>query len=210
MTDVHCKGFGDFERKFKADMLKRAKEVQKAVRGAASDGATYIRNETIPVAFGELRSSVHVVGRGVDAAIVIDAPHAAAVENGSRPHWAPLVALIKWVKLRGMQGMAARADQGKMFLGRANGRMVTTRKGIARLERMKGSTTKYHALSVSGQIDAASDKGVTPIDVAEQIARAIQIAIHAHGTKPQWYARRAIPFIRQRLEARLKATLNLL
>lgn len=210
MTDVTCKGMADFNRQFKRDMLKRAKQLQKAVRGAAEDGATYIRTTTIPVAFGPLRDSVHVVGRGVDAAIVIDAPHAAAVENGSRPHWAPLVALIKWVKLRGMQGMAGRADQGKMFLGRANGRMVTTTKGLARLDRMKGSTTKYHALSVSGQIDAASDKGVTPIDVAEQIARAIQIAIHAHGTKPHWYARRAIPFIRSRLDARIKAALHLL
>jgi type IV secretory pathway protease TraF len=49
------------------------------------------------VATGELArsASTHDVSDG--AYVLVDAPHAAAVENGSRPHWAPLQPLIDWV-----------------------------------------------------------------------------------------------------------------
>lgn len=200
MATIVCKGFRDFERKFKSDMLKRAKLLQKAVHKTAEQGLDYANEHTIPVAFGELRDSGHVSTTGAVTKIIWDAPHAAAVENGSRPHTPPLAPLLKWVKLRGLtQGNLARVGRQRRW----------TRKGVARVRRLPGTTTAHHALNLSAQIAIMESKGVVPVDMALQIARAIQMAIKAHGTKPHHFALKALPFIRSRLHANLQAALKM-
>jgi len=201
VSTVVCKSFAEFRRVFKRDMLKRAKELQKAVHATAKDGLEYINENTIPVAFGELRASGHVETTGTSSKIIFDAPHAAAVENGSRPHCPPLAPLLRWVKKRGL-------DQGKLAVAARRGHVRTTRKGVDRVRRLPGTTTVHHALNLGQQIALLESKGMMPEDAAMQIARAIQGAIAKRGTKPHFYARKAIPWIRARLHARLKAVFN--
>lgn len=69
-----------------------------------------------PVDVGTLKASGHVEG-GVEAPrVVIDAPHVAAVELGSRPHTPPLQPLIDWVKRHrksfGITGKATKRNKG--------------------------------------------------------------------------------------------------
>lgn len=201
MATVVCKSFAEFRRVFKRDMLKKAKELQKAVHATAKDGLEYIQNNTIPVAFGELRDSGHVETTGVTSKIIFDAPHAAAVENGSRPHCPPLAPLLRWVKHRGI-------DQGKLAAAARKGGMRITRKGFDRVRRLPGTTTVHHVMSLGQQIALMESKGTMPEDAAMQIARAIQAVIAKRGTMPHHYASNAIPWIRARLHARLKSVFN--
>jgi hypothetical protein len=85
----------DFPGRLKADMKAREKRVRHALETTALRGAAYVKTR-VPYAFGELRESVRAQG----TQIVADAPHAAPVETGSRPHWMPVRALFKWVALK--------------------------------------------------------------------------------------------------------------
>ncbi len=164
---------------FRKHNAERRTRVRHAVVRAAISGKKYVERYTIPVAFAELVESLTVqLERGPHASIVVSAPHAEAVEVGSRPHMPPLEPLIKWVKLRGMQGLATGRQRKKL----------------------RGSTTRWHASRVATLIKAHERKGgVVPIDAAEQVARAIQMAIAQRGTKPQRYMMKAIPFVEDAL-----------
>jgi hypothetical protein len=85
----------DFERKVKQDMLAREKRIEAAIALTAKLGAAYVKTR-VPVAFEDLRKSVHAT----ESSIIADAPHAAPVETGSRPHWMPIKPLLRWVELR--------------------------------------------------------------------------------------------------------------
>lgn len=65
---------------------------------SAAHLGTEILASVAPVDVGTLKSSMHVEGGIMEPRIVIDAPHAATVELGSRPHVPPLQPLIDWVK----------------------------------------------------------------------------------------------------------------
>jgi hypothetical protein len=94
--------------------------------------------------------------------------------------------LIRWVKLRGFQGLTAEPQRG----------------------RLRGTTTREHAEGVAGQLAAfEQEDGSVDANAPEQIARAIQLAIAAHGTKPHWYARNALPAIHGILDAQIRAAL---
>lgn len=153
----------------------REKRVLKGFHTAARRGAKHVR-ENMPVAFGELKNAVRAVTKPYGAAIEVDAPHAEAVEKGSRPHWPPLAPILAWVKLRGMQGL--RSDK--------------------QLARARGTTTVSSARLVARQI---SDRTLTDgsdavaADAPLQIARAIQATIGKYGTKPHWFMRNAEPFV---------------
>lgn len=166
----------------------RERRVKAAVRKTAQQGAAHVRRN-VPVAFGELRSSVHAETEGRlsgHSRIIADAPHACAVEAGARPHWAPLEPLIRWVKLRGFQGLTAEPQRG----------------------RLPGTTTRSHAEGVAGQLAAfEQEDGSVDANAPEQIARAIQFAIAKRGTKPHWYARNALPAIEKILDAQIRAAL---
>lgn len=170
----------------------REKRVKKAIVKAARQGKAYIVKFTLPIAFRELERSLRVESKGGKVRIVADAPHAAPVETGSRPHWPPLEPLIAWVKLRAMQG------HGGSDIGRHGP------------SRRRGTTTKEHAESIANAMNAFAEirGGANDVDDPVHIARAIQIAISRHGTKPHWFMRKALPEIRKFLDVEIRIALN--
>lgn len=142
---------------------------QKTVRGVhqAIVATAHAIAKNVPIAFGDLRASVHGVWTPNGGGANVEAPHAAAVEFGSRPHWVPLEPLIRWVKLRGMQGLSSR--------------------------RKPGTTTARHSKAVAASLGAMAKGGALSIDAPEQIAKAIQIAIAKKGTRPHWFVRNTMP-----------------
>lgn len=165
---VRCTSIKDLERKLNRDMKSLQKRFNKAIAKTAN-GAVKIIRENTPKAFGELRESIHATS---DATIV-SAPHAAAVEVGSRPHVVPIDDLIRWVKLRGMQGLTSRGYLKSKFASSAR----------------IGTTTEGHARSIARQIKSMRVKRATPVDAPEIIARKIQAAIAHGGTHPHWYVK---------------------
>ena len=171
----------DFARMFARDTRAREQRLKTALRKAGR----YARGEAIrnvPKAFEELADSIHLVENPGHVQVIADAPHAAAVENGSRPHTPPLDPLIKWVKLRGMQGLT---KSGNVISNRTKTGIVKNTNleaarvvalSIRKLERKSGSGSRY-----SG------------IDAAVQVARAIQYSISKNGTKPHHYMSDVVP-----------------
>lgn len=164
--------------------LERERRLRAAAQTAARQGVILVKRR-VPVAHGELREAVHAEDRAQGAAIVIDAPHAAPVETGSRPHMPPLAPLVAWVKLRGAQGLLS---------GRQIGRLP-------------GKTTGSHARSVASALASMEKSGALDVSAPVRIARAIQQAIARRGTKPHWYARGALPGLRQILGAAIRDAL---
>jgi len=93
---------GDASKKIPAGIRAALNSARRAVLESAHFGAELIAANA-PVDRGSLKSSVHVEksavgGAGTDVRIRIDAPHAAVMEMGSRPHTPPLGPLVEWVK----------------------------------------------------------------------------------------------------------------
>ncbi len=163
---------------------ERQRRLQAAAVVAARQGTIVVKRR-VPVAFGELRESVHAEERTRGAAVVVDAPHAAPVETGSRPHTPPLAPLVAWVKLRGAQGLLSPRQVG----------------------RLPGTTTASHARSIASALEGMERGGALDVDAPMRIARAIQRAIAIGGTKPHWYARGALPDLRRILGAAIRDAL---
>lgn len=187
MTTYEVRSFGALVALLKKHAKRREGQVRKAARRAAVAGRAHLKRH-VPVAHGEIRESVHVE----DTKLVVDAPHAAAVNNGSRPHWPPLAPLIAWVKLRGTQGLLSKGRRTK------KGRFASS------LDRLPGTSTKAAALGVAGMIRAHVRGGATAIDAPEQVARAIQRAIAARGTRPHHFIEKALPDLYAVLGAELR------
>ncbi len=179
MRTVNCT-LGELSGLIAKDLASLKREVKTAIRKTARDAIPIIRKKT-PKAFGELRDSIHAESTEDGALTVVDAPYAAAVEMGSRPHLVPLDALIRWVKLRGMQGLNSKGKLNRGLL-RANGHRI-------------GSTTAVHAISVAAELKSMEKNGVLSIGAPEQIARRIQQKILKNGTKPHWYVLSVLPQI---------------
>lgn len=175
---IQCRSFAELSTRLRADMRRLEERTRTGVRKAAREGRNHMARDTMPKAFGELIAGLDVSDTANGARITSSAPHSAAVEQGSRPHTPPLEPLIAWVKLRGMQGLQ---PQG-------------------RLRQLAGTTTASHARAVASQLHKMERNGSLDVDAAEQVARAIQHAISVHGTKPTWFARRALPGIRDALD----------
>jgi hypothetical protein len=179
MATFNLKGGNPYELRRQLESLirkhnrARMSRVRKAVKKAAQRTARHVKQNTVPVAFRELAESIVALS----SSVVADAPHADAVEIGSRPHVPPLGPLIAWVKLRGMQGL----------------------RQISRLKKLKGPTTLQQALSVAAMFKKAERGGAVALDTPEQIARAIQAAIARKGTRPHRYMMKAIPFAQEAL-----------
>lgn len=159
---------------------KIAKDVDRAVRATSRLAVKPIRKR-VPVAFGELRDSVHSdLSNGIKT--VADAPHAAAVEVGSAPHTPDIAALIEWVKLRGYQGI--------------------------RPARRAGPTTQKQAKRVAALLKReVVNNTFSPIDAAEKVAMAIAKGIEKHGTKPHWFVRESLADVEMILDAQIKKML---
>jgi len=50
--------------------------------------------------------------------------------------------------------------------------------------------------------------GALSIDAPEQIAKAIQMAITKHGTKPHWFVQNSLPAIMELLDAEIRKNLT--
>lgn len=74
---------------------ERIRRIRRNLQRTAKDAVPIIK-ENAPKAFFFLEDSVH----DEDMKTVVDAPHAAAVEVGSRPHTPPLDPLVAWVVLK--------------------------------------------------------------------------------------------------------------
>ena len=111
------------------------------------------------------------------SSVVADAPHAAAVEVGSRPHTPPLAPLIAWVQLRGIQGLTAKGNVRKAVSPRREAaRAIASSLHGALGGRAGAAAWRQRATSQGSLADA------DPAVVA--IARAIQRKIAVAGTKP--------------------------
>jgi len=90
---------GNIAAKIKRMDAVIAAATRHAVLEAALVGMRIIA-KAAPVDRGRLKQSVRLRRRGESGhpEVVIDAPYAAIVEVGSRPHWVPLAALIAWVR----------------------------------------------------------------------------------------------------------------
>ncbi len=157
--------------------IAREKRIVKAVRAASRDAVSDIK-QNVPVAFGELRESVHRHDTVSGAEVIVDAPYAAAVEFGSRPHTVPLDALVKWVKLRASQGLLTVHQQS----------------------RLSGSSTAIHARTVSAKLKGMESSGSLDVNAPIALARAIQLAIQKHGTKTHHSVQKSIPGIMKRID----------
>lgn len=183
MSETYTVGsMSELMRLLKTHVRQREQRVHAASRRAASKGRAFVKRN-VPVAFGEIRESVHAENE----TIVVDAPHAAAVNNGSRPHWAPLAPLVEWVKQRGMQGLLSERQRS----------------------RLPGTTTRAAAEGVAAMLRAHEvDGSHSPVDAAEQVARAIQRAIASKGTRPHHFIEKTLPELRRLLGEELRSALE--
>jgi hypothetical protein len=184
MPTYHVRSLREIRAAFGRHQRDRERRLRAAADATARAGVSLIKRR-VPVAFGELRESVHAETREQGAAVVVDAPHAAPVETGSRPHTPPLVPLVAWVRLRGAQGLLSHRQ----------------------IDRLPGASTADHARSIAAALAAMERASALDVRAPVRIARAIQQAIAKHGTKPHWYARGALPDLRRILAAALKAAL---
>jgi hypothetical protein len=172
------RGMRAFGQLFARHQKERMKKLLRAVRRAAHEAIGILKRH-VPVAFGELRESVDAKNTEKGATVVVDAPHAAAVEVGSRPHTPPLEPLIAWVRLRGMQALLSERERG----------------------RLPGVTTKASAEHVGVELAKHVKDGASDVDAPKRVAFMIQQKIARTGTMPHWYARASLPDVRRVLDA---------
>ena len=177
-TVYEVKSLAALGRLFAKHQKARQRRITGAVRKTAKQGVPIVR-ANVPVAFGELGESLADKPTGTGAKIEAGAPHAAAVEVGSRPHTPPLEPLIAWVRLRAAQGLLSERQ----------------------LNKLPGTTTATHARAVAAQVRGMERDGAVDADAPRQIAFAIQQKIAREGTLPQWFARRSLPAIVELLES---------
>lgn len=179
MSTFEVRSFSELVSLMKKHAKAREAKVRRAGRRAAARGVAIVKRN-VPVAHGEIRESAHAE----DTLLIVDAPHAAAANNGSRPHWAPLAPLIAWVKLRGTQGLLSKGRRNKA------GRFQST------MDRLPGTTTKAAAISVAAMLKKHERNGSSSIDAPVEVARAIQRAIAEKGTKPHHFIEKSLPDLR--------------
>jgi len=185
MKQVSCNSVEEFERRIRKDMAALERNLDNSIQKAVRSGAKIVESRS-PKAFGELRESTSAKLEARGGSIEVSAPHASAVEAGARPHWIPLDQLVKWVKLRGMQGLSTRFGSPAKI----------------------GTTTEMYALSIARQIKGMQRKGATPVDAPEQIARAIQHSIANNGVAPTWFVKTSLPELERDLANHIERALQ--
>jgi len=73
-------------------------------------------------------------------------------------------------------------------------------RGMQGLRRRATSQQKW----VRDRIRELGTRRSTPVDAAEEVARAIQRSIAKRGTRPRWYMRQSLPGIHAALDAAMK------
>lgn len=175
------------------EIQKDLRTVQLRVLGAtwktAKRGADICR-AAAPKAFGGLGDSIHDIPLSTGAIIRADAPHAAAIENGSKPHMPPVAAIEKWVKLRGAQALEGSRLKSARAMGKALARAASGSVGRDNKGRFLRRAT------------------FSPIKAARQVAWAIAMNIKKKGTKAQPFMKKSLPFVVFVLEDEISAALE--
>lgn len=166
MPVVDVRALRELAARISSDLKKLNRVATGAASKATKRGVSVLK-KNVPVAHGELREDIYADG----PLIIVGAPHGAAVNNGSRPHYPPLEPLVAWVKLRGTQGLMTDRQIG----------------------RLPGTSTAAAARSVAAMLRGHEANGAMPTDAAEKVARAIQHAIGQHGTKPHHFVEKSMP-----------------
>jgi hypothetical protein len=173
------------------DLKKLGARIHVAQRKAARNTRNYIVREKVPRAFGELADSASVVDTASGADVIFDAPHAAAVEVGSRPHMPPLEPLIAWVTLRGIQGLTAGGKVKRVKAGPAAWRARAAESVATALhEKMGSKAAKSWRAHAQNAVRALTPSTLGKLDAdpaVVSVARAIQMKIARKGTKPFRY-----------------------
>lgn len=169
-------------------IAKLQKSINEAVEKTIDDAVPAIRTRA-PKAFGDLSESVHKE----PGKVVVDAPHAGAVEKGSPPHQPDLEKLVAWVKLRGMQGLNRR------FLRNP-------------LSTKHGQTTRDQATKIKhllrAQVQSGAGGKFSPADAPTQVALAIAKGIEQHGTPPHFFVRDSIPVVAMQLAKHVRRSMG--
>ena len=151
-----------FARLVEANRAAGVKALQRAARFCQAEAVRAIGEVRpyVPVDTGELRRSYVVTDLPDGAKLENTAPHAAFMEFGTRPHWAPLSALEAWAerKMRGkIKSRAKRVGSDAVkALARATQRAIAKRGLAARGFHAKASQ-KFPAI-VEREIRAAVAK----------------------------------------------------
>ena len=176
---------GDSIAHIRKHLKGKERKVKRAIERTVKYAAKKIA-EMVPLAFAELKSSIQTD----EDSVRVTAPHAAAVEEGSRPHTPPLAPLIAWVKLRGMQGLTATGKVKR--IPKVAFDPDSAESGARR--------SAHHDRMIAKTIRAMRrGKKFDSTDVIEGIARAIQKGIMISGTKPYFYVANSIPAIEKEL-----------
>ncbi len=171
----------ELERAVRRDLAKLKVQLDTAIQRTCEQAVPVVRNNA-PKAFGSLGESTHHEVHKT----VVSAPHAQAVEIGALPHVVPLDALVRWVKLRGMQGLTKAGGVRKAGYGKL------------------GPTTKQHAMSIASQLKRMESGRALDVDSPMRIAVAIQDKIAKYGMKPHWFVSKSLPAIMRILDSNIK------
>ena len=199
MADYVCNGWADFQKQFKKFQLKLKRDIVAAVHKTGRRGEKVVA-KNIPIAFGELERGLSTILEQANpsqpygkAEIQVKAPHALAVEYGSRPHMPPLAPILAWVKLRGAQAYPnINKARPRGPTGRAWAAIVATQlKGYEIRASRKANTGRY-----------------SPVDAPEILARRIQISISKVGTRPQFYMSKSFYEVCTILDEEIQDALN--
>lgn len=195
MTTVRRVKASQFAEQLAKDVRELRLRLVYATHEAAGTGAKIVA-QNAPRAHGELADGVFSIRLLQGAKVRSSAPHSAAVEVGARPHMPPLAPLVRWVKLRGMQGL----QKGARGAPRAVARMLRAQ------ERVRVEGEEIMRGPNRGSIRFVKSR-YSPTDAAERVAWAIAMGIKRRGTKPTWFVRSSLPEIRAVLGACVRAQL---
>ena len=169
-------------RAVERDSKARQRRVEGAVKKAARVTARVVAKDLVPKAFGELSESIHVVDAINGSAVVADAPHAEAVELGSRPHMPPLDPIIRWVKLRGLQGITKKGNVVQNMSSSAGAQKLGSKAAAKSVGMSLAKQLEHNPKSMIAWRSRANMGAVDPATLA--VAKAIQMSIAKQGTRP--------------------------
>lgn len=95
MTKVWEVSDKDLPELFRRVEAKREDHVKRGIASAILLNAEIV-SRYAPKDLGTLKQSCRGVLQPGGGYVIVDAPHAGIVEQGSRPHWTPIKALIPW------------------------------------------------------------------------------------------------------------------
>ena len=199
-------------------MEKHAKEREQRIHDAIvftlHQALIYVASKTLPIAFGNIEKSLHVVPGQNVSSLIADAPHAEAVENGARPHTPPFAPILAWVRLRGAQSGALKGRVNPSGL-RGSSSMRQARKVGGMLSRslrsrnermMKSFGVKKNVITRENTLHKMFS--LINDDDFVKSARAIVLSIAKHGTPPHKYMLACLPYAMKMLDRNIRKALK--